>query len=34
MGIRVTGNARFETWVASDGRGGYWIHHVILAPHN
>lgn len=34
MGIRVTGNARFETWVASDGRGGYWIHHVILAPHD
>ena len=33
MGIRVHGNARFETWVASDGRGGYWIHHVILAPH-
>ena len=32
MGIRVHGNSRFETWVASDGRGGYWIHHVILAP--
>lgn len=34
MGIRIHGNARFETWVASDNRGGYWIHHVILAPHN
>lgn len=32
MGIRVHGNSRYEIWVASDGRGGYWIHHVILAP--
>lgn len=32
MGIRVHGNARFEIWVAADGRGGYWIHHLILAP--
>lgn len=34
MGIRVHGNSRFETWVASDGRGGYWIHYMILAPQN
>ena len=32
MGIRVHGNSRYEIWVASDRRGGYWIHHLILAP--
>jgi len=34
MGIRVHGNARSEVWVAADGRGGYWIHHITLAPHD
>lgn len=32
MGIRVRGNSRSEVWVASDNRGGYWVHFLILAP--
>lgn len=32
MGIRVHGNSRSEVWVASDNRGGYWVHYLILAP--
>lgn len=32
QGILVQKNPRFEVWVASDGAGGYWIHHVRLVP--
>lgn len=32
MGVRVHGNGRYEIWVAADGKGGYWIHHITLAP--
>lgn len=32
MGLRVNGNGRHETWVAHDGKGGTWVHHVTLAP--
>lgn len=32
MGIRVKKNGRTETWVANDGKGGLWIHFLILAP--
>lgn len=32
MGQRVRKGIFEETWVAPDGRGGIWVHHVILAP--
>jgi hypothetical protein len=32
MGVRVKTNGRTETWVSNDGRGGLWIHFLILAP--
>ena len=32
MGHLVHGDAFYETWVAPDGKGGLWIHHVALAP--
>ena len=32
MGIRVRKGYFDETWVAPDGHGGAWVHHVLLAP--
>ena len=32
MGVRVHKNDKEEVWVASRPDGGYWIHHVRLAP--
>ncbi|GAB2519187.1 zinc metalloprotease [Lysobacter humi (ex Lee et al. 2017)] len=32
MGQRVRKGVFEETWVAPDGRGGIWVHHVTLAP--
>lgn len=32
MGMRVRKGVFDETWVAPDGKGGIWVHHVILAP--
>lgn len=31
MGVRVHKGVFHETWAASDGKGGTWIHHVTLA---
>lgn len=31
MGVRIRKGVFDETWVAADGRGGLWIHHVTLA---
>ncbi len=32
MGIPVEVGLHHEIWVAADGKGGYWIHHVTVAP--
>ncbi|WP_147652657.1 hypothetical protein [Vulcaniibacterium gelatinicum] len=32
MGWRVRKGVFDETWVSPDGKGGLWVHHVILAP--
>lgn len=32
MGVRVRMGVFDETWVAPDGKGGIWVHHVTLAP--
>ena len=32
MGLLVHKGERYEIWVASDNHGGYWVHHVLLAP--
>jgi len=32
MGMRIRRGVFDETWVAPDGKGGVWIHHVTLAP--
>lgn len=32
MGVRVRKGVFDETWVAQDGKGGLWVHHVTLAP--
>jgi len=32
MGLPVQVGLDFEIWVASDGKGGYWVHHVRVAP--
>jgi hypothetical protein len=32
MGIPVAVGLYHEIWVAADGKGGYWIHHVTVAP--
>jgi hypothetical protein len=32
MGQRVRKGIFEETYVAPDGRGGVWVHHVLLAP--
>ncbi len=32
MGLPVQVGLHHEIWVASDGRGGYWIHHIRVAP--
>lgn len=32
MGVRVKRGVFDEVWAASDGKGGVWIHHVMLAP--
>jgi hypothetical protein len=32
MGVRVRQGHFEEVWVANDGKGGLWIHHVTLAP--
>jgi hypothetical protein len=32
MGVRVRKGVFDEMWVAPDGKGGIWVHHVTLAP--
>ncbi|MFZ5635577.1 MAG: matrixin family metalloprotease [Pseudomonadota bacterium] len=32
LGMRISMGVFDETWVAPDGKGGVWIHKVILAP--
>jgi hypothetical protein len=32
MGMRVRKGVFDEMWVAPDGKGGIWVHHVTLAP--
>jgi hypothetical protein len=32
MGMRVRKGVFDEMWVAPDGKGGVWVHHVTLAP--
>jgi len=32
MGMRIRKGFFDETWVTPDGRGGVWVHHVLLAP--
>lgn len=32
MGVRVKKGIFDETWAAPDGKGGVWIHHILLAP--
>ena len=32
LGIPVHMGPNHEIWVASNGRGGYWIHHIRLVP--
>lgn len=32
MGMRIRKGVFDEMWVAADGKGGVWVHHVILAP--
>jgi hypothetical protein len=32
MGVRVRKGVFDEMWVAPDGKGGVWVHHVTLAP--
>lgn len=32
MGVRVRIGVFDETWVAPDGKGGVWVHHITLAP--
>ncbi len=32
MGVRVRKGVFDEMWVAADGKGGIWVHHVTLAP--
>lgn len=32
MGLPVQVGLHHEVWVASDGRGGYWVHHIRVAP--
>lgn len=32
VGMRIRKGVFDETWVAADGKGGIWVHHVYLAP--
>ena len=32
MGLPVQVGLHHEIWVASDGKGGYWVHHIRVAP--
>ena len=32
MGLPVQVGLHHEIWVASDGQGGYWVHHIRVAP--
>lgn len=32
MGMRIRKGVFDEMWAAPDGKGGIWVHHVILAP--
>lgn len=32
MGVRIRRGVFDEVWAAPDGKGGVWIHHVLLAP--
>ncbi|MGH8034942.1 MAG: hypothetical protein ACREO9_06945, partial [Lysobacterales bacterium] len=32
LGVPAHIGRNHEIWVASDGRGGYWIHHIRLVP--
>ncbi|OGT57213.1 MAG: hypothetical protein A3E01_14255 [Gammaproteobacteria bacterium RIFCSPHIGHO2_12_FULL_63_22] len=32
MGVRVRKGVFDELWVALEGKGGVWVHHITLAP--
>jgi hypothetical protein len=32
MGLPVQVGVHHEVWVAEDGRGGFWVHHIRVAP--
>jgi hypothetical protein len=32
MGVRIRKGVFDETWVSPDGKGGIWVHHIVLAP--
>lgn len=32
MGLPVQVGLHHEIWVAADGKGGYWVHHIRVAP--
>ena len=32
MGLPVEVGLHHEVWVAADGKGGYWVHHIRVAP--
>ena len=32
MGLPVQVGLHHEIWVAADGNGGYWVHHLTLVP--
>jgi hypothetical protein len=32
MGLPVQVGLHHEIWVAADGEGGYWVHHIRVAP--
>ena len=32
MGVPVQVGLHHEVWVAADGYGGYWVHHITVAP--
>jgi len=32
MGLPIQVGLHYEIWVAADSRGGYWIHHIRVAP--
>lgn len=32
MGVRIRRGVFEEVWAAPDGKGGVWVHHILLAP--